>query len=448
MTDQFSISIKEWLAPAFGDPAEMATNAEIEIVVGENCVTQVEDFDSKTVRSTIKVPAEPLAKWLLANWWRLRWEADPVVAHEELDWAMSHCLAGIGGGHVWPDLIFRGSDGSKISVICKKHLTNNAAGISPIRFLNSFSTFVSAGEFEVGVRSFVETVIARLNSLNIRNTELHDLWRDFTSEWSNSKLSSHRKMEALLGLEPDQDEGLVSQVVRWSTRFGRSAVEEVSAVSNGSDILRVLSEARKLSKSVKTYADLSEVSCPDLVQSCGNLGGVTPWQRARSLAYALRDKWGFARSPVSDSQLAERMSLSEAKLQETTPQSPLSFGYRGPANGKLGFVLNREYSHGRRFDVARLIGDFIYFEIDERLIPATSSMTARQKFQRAFAAEFLCPSVTLKERYSRGIDARTVEKVVDEISAEYNVGEHVVFHHLENRDVLFQELMEAPPMLS
>jgi hypothetical protein len=123
MSDGFSISVEEWLGPGSGNAVERATNAELAISVGGHCVTQVEDFDSRTVRSTIRVPAEPMAKWILVNWWRLRCEAEPVLANEGLDWAMSHSMAAIGSGYVWPDLVFRGSDGSQISVNCKRHLS-------------------------------------------------------------------------------------------------------------------------------------------------------------------------------------------------------------------------------------------------------------------------------------------------------------------------------------
>lgn len=81
-------------------------------------------------------------------------------------------------------------------------------------------------------------------------------------------------------------------------------------------------------------------------------------------------------------------------------------------------------------------------------MPATNTMTARQKFQRAFAAELLCPSVMIKERYPNNIDQRSLGKVIDEISTEYNVAEQVILHHMENRKVLSQEMIESPLLLA
>jgi Zn-dependent peptidase ImmA (M78 family) len=45
-----------------------------------------------------------------------------------------------------------------------------------------------------------------------------------------------------------------------------------------------------------------------------------------------------------------------------------------------------------------MIGDHLYFANQEKLLPATHAKTARQKFQRAFAQEFLCPIEALKQK--------------------------------------------------
>ena len=155
MSDTFSISVEEWLGPGSGSSVEQATTAEISINVRDYCATQVEDFVSKTVRSTIRVSAEPFAKWLLANWWRLKCETEPVFANVSHDWAMSHSMSAIGNGYIWPDLVFRGSDGLQMSVNCKRHISSVSDKFSPVRFLNSFQTTISISDFETSVRSFI-----------------------------------------------------------------------------------------------------------------------------------------------------------------------------------------------------------------------------------------------------------------------------------------------------
>ncbi len=449
MSDGFSITVREWLGPGTGDAAERATNAEVAISIGEHCVTQVEDFDSRTVRSTIRVSAEPMAKWILANWWRLRYEAEPVLANDALDWSMSHSMAAIGNGYVWPDLVFRGSDGSQISVVCKRHLSADTESFSPIRFLDSFHTTIAVADFEKGARSFIETVLARLTTVGIRKSELHDLWNDLNAEWANPKLASYRRLEALLGLEPDQDDALVRSVLKWGRQFGQAAIEELAAESSADQILSVIAQAKDLAGQVKTFADIPGHAL--LSAGSGEQAlpaNAAPWQRAQSLAYALREKWDLGFSPIADEDLADRLSLSVKRLQETKPSAPFSFGYRGSAPGKVGFLLSRSHDHGRRFDTARLIGDYLSLDRDEKIMPATNTMTARQKFQRAFAAEFLCPSTMIKERYPNGIDQRSLGKAIDDISSEYNVAGLVVQLHMKNRNVLSPELIESPLLLA
>ena len=124
MSDTFSSSVEEWLGPGSGSSVEQVTTAEISINVRDYCATQVEDFVSKTIRSTIRVSAGPFAKWLLANWWRLKCETEPVFANVSHDWAMSLSMAAIGNGYIWPDLVFRGSDGLQMSVKCKRHISS------------------------------------------------------------------------------------------------------------------------------------------------------------------------------------------------------------------------------------------------------------------------------------------------------------------------------------
>lgn len=207
MSEPLDISVAEWLAGDTGGPFERATNAELSIVIGSHRVTEIEDFESKTVRSTIRVSAGLAALWFVGNWWRLRWETEPSIStREDLSWAMSHRMPAIGGGFVWPDLAFQGSDGSQISAVCKRHNLSISDQLSPIRYLNNFSAVIDTSAFEDGVTSFVEAVLARLHSCGIRKSELHDLWDDLGYERGNVKAASRRKLEAILGLDPDEDD--------------------------------------------------------------------------------------------------------------------------------------------------------------------------------------------------------------------------------------------------
>lgn len=445
MSDPLNISVVEWLAGDAGSPFERATNAEISIAIGNRQVTEIEDFDSKTVRRTVRASAGLAAIWFVANWWRLRWEAEPSIStREDLNWAMSHSLPAIGGGFVWPDLAFRGSDGQQITVVCKQHNAAIPEELYPIRYLNGFSAVIDASTFERGVAEFVETVIARLHSCGVRKSELHDLWDDLRSERGNAKASFHRKLEALLGLDPDENDELINSLSGWSRTYGKHALEEVSASTDQAHISAILADAKTAAQGVRTFAEMpgrNETSAlVDLALHA------PPWQQGQSAAYALRKKWNFDFNPISDAALADRLNIALNRLTEVRERALFSFALSD--GNKLGFVLNRPHSHSRRFDTARLIGDQIGFDLNDLLRPATGAVTNRQKFQRAFAAEFLCPSEMIRERFSGKLDPGRIGDTVTDLSTEYNVAERLIFHHMENRNVLPYGIAQASLLLA
>lgn len=429
VSEQISISVAEWLAGDTGSAAEQATNAELSIRIGNHEVTEVEDFESKTVRRTVRVSAFLAANWLVANWWRLRWEPEPSLSsREDFNWAMSHSMSAIGSGFAWPDLVLRGSDGSHIHAICSRNSASDSGVLTPIRYLNSFSTSVDVDSFEAASYDFVETVIARLHTCGIRKSILHDLWDDLRYEKGNAKAASYRKLEALLGLDPDEDDSLVGSISKWSKVYGKQALEEIAASTDRARIVSVLAGARRAAQGVRNFAEV-----PNLTEIAAD---VVPWQQGQAAAYALRKKWEFGIEPISDEALAERMNISVNKLLDVKENVPFSFALGNGTTGKLGFVLNRPQATSRRFDTARLIGDFIGFDIADSLRPATVATTSRQKYQRAFAAEFLCPSEMIRERFSGGLDQGEIGDAVAELSAEYKVAGQVVLHHMQNRNVL------------
>ncbi|MGD0735833.1 MAG: hypothetical protein ABR976_11835 [Terracidiphilus sp.] len=445
MSEPLNILVTEWLAGDSGSPAERETNAELSISIGNYLATEVEDFESKTVRRTIRVSAGLVAMWLIANWWRLRWEAEPSIwTRENMNWAMSHHMPAIGGGFVWPDLAFRGSDGKQITVNCKRNSVAFSEELSPIRYLNGFSTNIDVSTFEKSVNAFVETVILRLNSCGVRKSELHDLWDDLRYEKGDAKVSSHRKLEALLGLDPDEDDPLINSLSKWSKTYGNAALEEISASTDKSQIETVLADAKAAARAVKSFAEMPGGNERSALMDLN--GEAAPWQQGQKAAYALREKWDLGTKPISDDTLADRLNITTNKLIEVKELAPFSFALNH--GSRLGLVLNRPHTFSRRFDTARLIGDHVGFDLNDLWRPATGAVTNRQKFQRAFAAEFLCPSEMIRDRFSGRLDQGRIGDIVAGLSAEYEVAERLILHHMENRNVLPYGMAQSSLMLA
>ena len=103
-------------------------------------------------------------------------------------------------------------------------------------------------------------------------------------------------------------------------------------------------------------------------------------------------------------------------------------------------VLRAKHSTGRRFELARLIGDRGAAPAGGALHPATRAYTYRQKMQRSFAAELLGPFAAVEEFLQGDLspDAQ------DEAAAHFHVSplairSQLVNHHRLEREDLGEE---------
>ncbi|MDD3449040.1 MAG: hypothetical protein PHF72_08440, partial [Gammaproteobacteria bacterium] len=88
--------------------------------------------------------------------------------------------------------------------------------------------------------------------------------------------------------------------------------------------------------------------------------------------------------------------------------------------------------------LARLVADHIYRSAGDRLLPATDARTARQKFQRAFAQEFLCPFTALSDFLG---STEPTDDRIEEAADLFNVSPLLVKTTLVNRGVLGREVL-------
>lgn len=395
MNDAFRIGF-EWLDRETGDAVDRATFAQIEITANGRQATRLEDLSARTVRSHVRASAHALAVWLAANWWRLRWE--PWAASASLEWRLSHNLASAGEGYVWPRL-FLSSDGESVRV------DNDPTQGEPegsVRYLDRFQTRVPVDVFVLEVEQFIEAVLERVASVVDEPTPLHVLWNDVRQERADPAMAAWRRLEAKLGFDPGEaPEALVETLIEMSAATGQNASEEV-AVAVGANAPRVLQEL------LASRSDAGRMTVPD-AEAIGRRSRAHdsafafPWQRAVAMAHDARDAWGLPPGPLHTAALADLFSVSADLIldPDLSTRVPMPAAFREPdSDGRLGVVLTSNYVTGRRFALARLVGDHLSNSGD-RLLPATSARTARQKLQRAFAQEFLCPVRDLVEFLDR-----------------------------------------------
>ncbi len=101
------------------------------------------------------------------------------------------------------------------------------------------------------------------------------------------------------------------------------------------------------------------------------------------------------RQPISDSTLVDFAGgLSHAISRQSGHSSAISFAL-DESDSRTRMSLRPRKKTGRRFDLARLIGDRVFRKQihapAEALFPATRAHRYRQQVQRSFAAELLSP---------------------------------------------------------
>lgn len=419
----------EWLADDLSrGPCSFAA---INLCVNGVCATELEDRLAKTVRASMRVSAEALALWFAGNWWRLRWEPQRAT----LEWRMSHMIGAAGGGFVWPDMALIG-DGE--FVLIENRPTSFVQG-APIRYLTDLAQHIPVAEFERRVDDFVNAVIERLTAGGVSDSSLPGLWREVCDERANADLSAFRRLEAMLGFDPDTaPEELISDLQAQSRRTGPMAMEEIAAVGPS----LVQAQLKDLF-SEKTQSAASDARLPgwkalhtEVKKSHADL---LPWQHAERAAKLSRATWGIASGPVSNKRLSDIFSVDVALLNDTNASAqPISAGFRRESEGAFKVAINKHRSSGRRFELARIAADNLYARADDFLLPCTMAKTARQKFQRAFAQELLCPYEELSGFL--GSDTQNEDQIEDAAN-HFQVSPLLVRTTLVNRGDLDRDVL-------
>ncbi len=371
------------------DPMEdEATLAEISIEIGETAFSQVVDLETRQVQNGANLSAYRLAEWLTWNWWRLRWE--PAHQNFQRDrstgWRQAHELAGIGGGWLWPNVTIK-SDGFRVVLDARPSQETRA---EPLRYIADQTSVIPVDTFEAGVDDLVGRVLERLGEWSAPSNDLCTAWEELSAERNDPESTLYRKIEACLGFDVDEaDPGQVEQVIADGDTLGRAAMTEV--VADRFLTAHVFQEtARGRSGFDIAPGDRAET----LANSRNGFRDRAPWEIGAGAANTLRRREGLGDNPVSDRRLAALYGVEERALADGIANGEMAFALHEGDRGSRA-VLRSKWKTGRRFEVARLLADSLLVPTEDRLRPATGAYTYRQKMQRAFAAELLCPVESL-----------------------------------------------------
>jgi hypothetical protein len=224
----------------------------------------------------------------------------------------------------------------------------------------------------------------------------------------------YRKLEAKAGFDADDAPAdLVQKFQVLIERFGQQSTEELASarLTNPSEdidqLLDMLTQSRHTMR--PELSVLSELA----PRATGAGQQLPPWRKAAVAAAGIRQTLGVTTGPVTNKRICEYLAVSDQLLQSTAPDRLPPAGLRTSQGFNIRLNAARETS--RRFGLSRLLGDLVYTRGRETLLPATNAKTVRQKFQRAFAQELLCPY----ERLMEWVDTESPDDELLENAAEH-----------------------------
>jgi hypothetical protein len=425
---RFDIEIERWEKAGHADAAVRITAASLRISFADKVATRHTASWLKSVRESASLAAYPLAIWFTKCWWRLRWEP-AALGLAKSSWRAAHELAFADRAFEWPPLVI-GSLGEKLFAVCSPEEHSS----SGLRYVDSFRTSISGAEFESAVDSFVEQTIARLAGL--ADSELSVLWNKLAKDRADPDRASYRRLEALLGFNPDEASAELIQAVEGvAAKADPLAVNElVSAFGSSREDLNVL--VSKTSDVIQPGAGIQgrilRVASPTATLHDGEAMKMPPWVAGRRLAGQCRNAFGFGLEPISDQKLGDLLSLTSAQVcdEHLTMAQGLPFGVaiRNVDNDNTGFLFRRSQRVGRRFEAARFLADAHLSSPENTWMLETDTKTDRQKAQRAFAVEFMMPFNSLSNFLGDDFDDESLEKA----ACHYGVSSTAVQRQLQD----------------
>jgi hypothetical protein len=425
----------DWERLDEGTPEERACFAALGILCNNQWLTEGRDRFVNRIRTGPLVSAYHFAEWLAWNWWRLRWEPQTNAA----DWAFAHRMATIGEGYVWPNItIF--SDGERTALIAKPTADRPATAF---RYIDDHAAIMPSLVFEAAVDQFIGQVVGQLRAERIPETNLDRLWSELTNERRDRDATRRRKLEALLGHEPDEAAAsTIDHLLDDARLLGERAVEELAADHAQGGGLLTADDLRRLAESSGFAASPRDAAClpPGTLPSPRD---VPAWKLGADAARTLRAQGGLGDGSIGNDRLAELAGTERLVFTDDRRGRNISFALdNNETTGRV--VLRSGWPTGRRFEVARLLGDRLIASPQGKLHTATRAYTYRQKMQRSFAAELLSPFEAVDGLLAGDYSAEAQQDVAEHFQvSEMTIRTLLVNHHRLEREELNDDLGAA-----
>ena len=298
-----------------------------------------------------------------------------------------HSLASIGEGWLWPRLTIA-ADGQ--SLVFRSH-PEDGTKVEPAAWLTGAEVRVPREVFSECAEQFIRDVLDRINAWKLTETELRTSWDELQAERSDPEVALYRQLEGSLGFDPDEaPPSIIQRFHKDRDLVGVTAMTEVAANQAAGQSPLTAQGLRDAALHSGFTSALGNGAVPADLAGDHGVAEEPAWVYGERAARRARRRLGRAAGPVTNHVLAELCSMASNSLTDDTRFPPMAFSlYETRRKGRV--VFRSGWETGRRFELARLLGDQLLFPAGESLHPSTGAETFRQRAQRAFAAEFLCP---------------------------------------------------------
>ena len=437
----------EWEpAESVRTPEHRATWARIEIRVGSDLVTLVEDRGSGSSRRSIYCPLYPLAEWVAYNWWFLQagtrpsnflaqdgvlaasaWRPLPATLREH------HSIRASGDGFAWPDLLIVPDD-SETRLVWGDDSVHSSRW--PIRFLTRGDHWVRSVQVQRELELVVTGTLTRLAEQGVAGTVLEKEWAAI--QQTDPDEAEYCRAAARLGLDPYSDaapyepgilqaaETLSGQVLTdflnaVSPEHIEGALAWISSVRPAIDGRQPLSRGLEgtLSPDADTIQELRAVARRHSASV-----STFPWVVGYEQARAVRGQI------TADSKTRLAVGRYIAAIVRKAPDVSLqALGAGASHSHPLVVIGQNRPATSKRFTLSRALWHYLWD--DSPLFMITAAHTYRQRVERAFAAELLAPAEGIAQLLESPPEAASQEEL-EQIAQRYGVSSMVIEHQLRN----------------
>lgn len=424
--------------PAATDPLERLTWCTLRIWVGQRIASRIWDKSLQSERTSLYVPAFPIATWIVDNWWVMLnelcpWETVPlsIAGQSQLKWIKRHCLRAADSSMQLPALYLY-HDGQSLRAEWHSDPQGSVSNMLG-EFIADGAEQLDADEVHQSLANFVNDTLARVADVDDdRVHQLQEQWRAVQS--ADRQEQEFCTIAGRMGIDPYDRSELTDELAEFLektlTNPSDPLVRDLTEVAQPNSVeqqwlwLAAVSEELKLGANAIPHS----LTLPSRTLS--------PPQFGYKLAHEIRD-------------VAELGQFSRLESVEQTAsivlEKPFRVHERNHIPGQGVRAIVGQSSDGnvisvgpaparadnRRFWEARgLYHAIVTSQHGRRLV--TNAYSWDQKASRAFAAELLAPQRALSAMVASPI---ADQEVIERLSGEFQASTFVIERQLENAGI-------------